>query len=158
VKLQNSQLVRCLESMDSSRKQHEDDARRYRSQFKKSEEESDTLRFRIGDIQKSFARMHGVHEDGELSGNGKDKATASVFLSEPEGEIDKLTEIAGIGEVLEELLHDLGIYHYRQIVAFGPGEIARINSELKEFKGRIEHDDWIGQASELHFKKYGDSE
>ena len=158
VKEQNSQLVRCLESMDNSRKQHEDDARRYRSQFKKSEEESDTLRFRIGDIQKNFARMHGVHEGGELSGNGKAKAAASVFLSEPEGEIDNLTEIAGIDDVLEKLLHDLGIYHYRQITAFGPGEIARINSELKESKGRIEHDDWIGQASELHFKKYGDSQ
>jgi predicted flap endonuclease-1-like 5' DNA nuclease len=33
--------------------------------------------------------------------------------------------------------------------------VARINSELKEFRGRIEHDDWIGQAKELHFKKYG---
>jgi predicted flap endonuclease-1-like 5' DNA nuclease len=29
---------------------------------------------------------------------------------------------------------------------------------LKECKGRMEQDDWIGQAKELHFKKYGKSE
>ena len=55
-------------------------------------------------------------------------------------------------------MHDLGVYQFRQIAAFGPAEIARINSELKEFKGRIEHDDWIGQAKELHFKKYSETE
>jgi NADH-quinone oxidoreductase subunit E len=76
-------------------------------------------------------------------------------LSKPEGEADDLTEIVGIGKVFEEMLHDLGIYHFRQIAAFAAEDIARINSELKEFKGRIEHDDWVGQAKELHFKKYG---
>ena len=57
--------------------------------------------------------------------------------------------------MFEKTLHDLGVYHYRQIAAFGTAEIARINSELKDFNGRIEHDDWIGQAKDLHFKKYG---
>jgi hypothetical protein len=33
--------------------------------------------------------------------------------------------------------------------------LARVNTELKEFKGRMEQDDWIGQARELHFRKYG---
>ena len=74
------------------------------------------------------------------------------------GESDDLTQIIGIGKVFERTLHDLGIYQFRQIAAFGPAEIARINSELKEFKGRIEHDDWIGQAKELHFKKYSESD
>jgi len=77
-------------------------------------------------------------------------------LAAPDGEPDDLTEIVGIGKVFEATLHDLGVYHYRQIAAFGPAEIAQINAELKEFKGRIEHDDWIGQAKELHFRKYED--
>ncbi len=158
LKEQNSQLLRCLESMDNSRKQHEDDARRYRSQYEQSEQESDTLRFRMGDIQKNWKERFGAKYEANESGNGKEKASLAFGLSEPDGQIDDLTKIFGIGEVLEKSLHDLGIYHYRQIAAFGPAEIARMNSKLKSLNGRIEHDDWISQARELHFNKYGNSE
>lgn len=162
LKQQNRELVQCLESMESSRKQYEEDARRYRNQAETSEKESDTLRFKIGDIQQNWQDMHRAQQEvKKKSGNGKDKAppapaSPAFGLSKPDGQVDDLTEIIGIGKVFEATLHELGIYHFRQIAAFGPAEIARINSELKEFKGRIEHDDWIGQARELHFKKYGD--
>jgi len=154
IKEQNRDLVHCLESMESSRKQHEIDARRYRNQYEQSEQESETLRFKIGDIEKNWAEMQQAK--AKKSANGKDKSPSAFGLSKPDGEIDDLTEIIGIGKIFEKTLHDLGVYHFRQIAAFGPVEIARINSELKEFKGRVEHDDWIGQAKDLHFKKYGD--
>jgi predicted flap endonuclease-1-like 5' DNA nuclease len=168
LKKQNAELAQCLKSMEASRKQYEADALRYRSQIEKSEKESDTLRFKIGDIQKNWEVMHQAQQEIQESGNGKAKApakapasanakAATLFgLKEPDGEKDDLTQIIGIGKVFERTLHDLGIFHFRQIASFGPAEIARINSELKEFKGRIEHDDWIGQAKELHFKKYGE--
>ena len=153
LKEQNRELVHCLESLEGSRKQYETDARRYRNQYKKSEQESETLRFKIGDIEKNWAEMHARQKEAS---NGKDEAASSFGLSKPAGEVDDLTEIIGIGKVFEKTLHDLGIYRFRQIATFGPAEIARINSELKDFKGRIEHDDWIGQAKDLHYKKYGD--
>ena len=158
LKEQNRELVQCLKSMENRCKQYEEDARRYRNQAQESEKESDTLRFKIGDIEKNFHEMHS-NKKKKKSGNGKAKVKVPTpfGLNKPEGEVDDLTEIIGIGKVFERTLHDLGIYHFRQIAAFGPAEIARINSELKEFKGRIEHDDWIGQAKDLHFKKYGDN-
>ena len=155
LKAQNRELAHCLKSMESSRKQHEDDALRYRTQYEQSEQESETLRFKIGDIEKNWQEMQRARAKAKESANGK-KKTSAFGLSEPEGEVDDLTEIIGIGKVFERTLHDLGIYHFRQIAAFGPVEIARINSELKEFKGRVEHDDWIGQAKDLHFRKYGE--
>jgi predicted flap endonuclease-1-like 5' DNA nuclease len=165
LKEQNRELVQCLKSMENRCKQYEEDARRYRNQAEESEKESDTLRFKMGDIEKSFHEMQSEQKTknkGKNSGNGKAEVkvnTPSPFgMSKPDGEVDDLTEIIGIGKVFEATLHELGIWHFRQIAAFGPAEIARINSELKEFKGRIEHDDWIGQAKELHFKKYGDKE
>ena len=162
LKDQNKELVQCLKSMESRCKQYEEDAGRYRNQYEESEKESDTLRFKMGDIEKNFHEIESKKKKNNSSGNGKAKVDVKVNtpppfgLSEPDGEQDDLTEIIGIGKVFERTLHDLGIYHFRQIAAFGPAEIARINSELKEFKGRIEHDDWIGQARELQFKKYGD--
>jgi predicted flap endonuclease-1-like 5' DNA nuclease len=158
LKVQNRELAHCLESMESSRKQYESDALRYRSQYEQAEKESETLRFKLGDIEKNWADMHRKDKDAKNGSSNNAAAPPPFGLEEPQGEPDDLTEIVGVGKVFEETLHSLGVYHYRQIAAFGPVEIARINSELKEFKGRIEHDDWIGQAKELHFKKYGDSD
>lgn len=155
LKEQNRELVHCLESMESSRKQYEEDARRYRVQYDKSEQESETLRLKLGDIEKHLAEMQKKNEEARKAVAGNGAAQAEFGPEDPPVEPDDLTEIHGIGKVLERTLHRLGIYYFRQIAAFGPGELARVNSQLKDFKGRIEHDDWIGQARELHFKKYG---
>jgi predicted flap endonuclease-1-like 5' DNA nuclease len=144
--------------MESSRKQHEDDARRYRDQYEKSEQQSETLRFKLGDIEKNWAELQRKEEESRVVEANNNSSTPSFCLDTPDGEIDDLTEIIGVGKVFAATLNRLGVFHFRQIAAFGAAELARVNSELKEFKGRIEHDDWIGQAKELHFRKYGDSE
>jgi len=156
LKAQNTELAQCLQSVESSRKQYEIDARRYRSQYDQSEQESDTLRLKLGDIEKNFAEMQRDHDNARVAVK-KHAAAASPAIGKPvpQGERDNLQEIIGVGKIFEATLHNLGIYQYRQIAAFGAADLARVNAELKEFKGRIEHDDWIGQAKELHFKKYG---
>ena len=68
---------------------------------------------------------------------------------------DNLQDIVGIGKVFEHALNELGIYTFAQIANFGITDIARVNAALKGSEGRMEADDWIGQAKELHFKKYG---
>ena len=70
--------------------------------------------------------------------------------------MDDLKEIVGIGKVFEHTLHELGIYTFEQIANFGPSDIARVNLALKENRGRMEQDDWIGQAKELYFKKHSE--
>ncbi len=158
LKEQNKDLTSCLQSMESSRKQHEDDARRYRDQYEKSEQQSETLRFKLGDIEKNWAELQRQEEESRVAEANNNSSTPSFGLGTPDGEIDDLTEIIGVGKVFAATLNRLGVFHFRQIAAFGVAELARVNSELKEFKGRIEHDDWIGQAKELHFRKYGDAE
>ncbi|MEO8244554.1 MAG: hypothetical protein ABI832_19845, partial [bacterium] len=59
---------------------------------------------------------------------------------------DKLTMIEGIGPAMEKLCHDLGIYHFDQIAAWGPNEIAWMDGNLKGFKGRVTRDKWVRQA------------
>jgi predicted flap endonuclease-1-like 5' DNA nuclease/outer membrane murein-binding lipoprotein Lpp len=154
LKIQNKELAHCLQSMETSRKQYEADAKRYRNQYEQAEKQSDTLRMKLGNIEESFIAMRET-EEVRSAGHGSSGTTPPFGLAEPDGEPDDLTEIVGIGKVFEQMLHELGVFHFRQIAAFGPVDVARINSELKEFRGRIEHDDWIGQAKELHFKKYG---
>ncbi len=158
LKVQNRELAQCLESMESSRKQYESDANRYRNQYEKSEKESETLRFKLGDIEKSWLEMQRKENEARIADPTLDAAPPPLGLNAPQGEPDDLTEIIGVGKVFEATLNDLGVYHFQQIAAFGPTEIARINTELKEFKGRIEHDDWIGQAKELYLRKIDDTD
>jgi len=70
------------------------------------------------------------------------------FMDGPNGEPDDLKKISGVGSKIEEQLHELGIYHFSQIMAFSSEEITAVDEKLN-FKGRIERDDWLGQAKEL---------
>ncbi|WP_394033785.1 hypothetical protein [Xanthobacter albus] len=70
-------------------------------------------------------------------------------LAAPEGGVaDDLKELKGIGPQNEQRLHALGIFHFRQIAAWTPDEAAWVGSYLA-FPGRIEREDWIGQARAL---------
>ena len=65
-----------------------------------------------------------------------------------DGGADDLKKISGVGPKLEATLNDLGFWHFDQIAKWTADEIAWVDSRLK-FKGRVERDDWIGQAAEL---------
>ncbi len=54
LKLNNRQLVQCVEALESSRKAHEADAQRYREKADQSEMLSDTLRLKLDDLEKNF--------------------------------------------------------------------------------------------------------
>ncbi|VAW17857.1 NADH-ubiquinone oxidoreductase chain E [hydrothermal vent metagenome] len=71
-----------------------------------------------------------------------------LFTSAPTDGADDLKRISGVGPKLEGVLNGLGIYRFDQIAAWTAEHIAWVDARLK-FKGRIERDDWIGQAKAL---------
>ncbi|CCH53018.1 hypothetical protein BN8_02075 [Fibrisoma limi BUZ 3] len=72
-----------------------------------------------------------------------------IGLASPSG-ADNLKLIVGIGPFLERKLNAAGIYTFRQIANFNQQDIDQINDIIEFFPGRIERDDWVGQAAELH--------
>jgi NADH-quinone oxidoreductase subunit E len=62
------------------------------------------------------------------------------------GTADDLKRIKGIGPKLEDLLNNLGYYHFDQIAAWTPEEIAWVDTNIEDFRGRATRDDWVGQA------------
>ena len=67
-------------------------------------------------------------------------------LEEPRGgKPDQLQRIGGIGPKNEKILHALGFFHFGQIAAWTPQQIAWIDDHLK-FNGRIGREEWIEQA------------
>lgn len=153
LKIQNRELAEVLKSMENSRKQYEEDANRYREHAGKSEQKSETLRIRLDEVEKNFMDME-KQQRAAISDARKSTAQATNGKRPAEQEKDDLKEIVGIGKVFEHTLHELGVFSFRQLANFGISDIARVNAELKEFRGRMEQDDWIGQAKDLLFKKY----
>lgn len=70
------------------------------------------------------------------------------LLEAAQGEADDLSKISGVGPKLVEKLNANGVFHFWQIAEWGPAEVAFMDDQLS-FKGRIDRDDWIGQAKEF---------
>ena len=69
-------------------------------------------------------------------------------LTAPRGAPDDLSNLTGVGPQVEKKLNDGGIYHYWQIAAMTPEDVARVDADLK-LNGRIERDGWVNQARTL---------
>lgn len=67
---------------------------------------------------------------------------------EKPAQVDDLKQISGVGPKIEGLLNSIGIYKWEQIAKFTAREREWVDGFLK-FKGRIERDDWVGQAKVL---------
>jgi predicted flap endonuclease-1-like 5' DNA nuclease len=62
-----------------------------------------------------------------------------------QGDADDLKRIRGIGVLIEKKLNSLGILSYEQVANWTGADIERI-SNILDFKGRIERENWIEQA------------
>jgi len=84
---------------------------------------------------------------------GKHLLDYNSFGIAAETEKNDLKMISGIGPFIEERLHALDIYTFRQISKFTALDIETINDAIEYFSGRIERDEWVSQAKELvHIK------
>ena len=72
-------------------------------------------------------------------------------------EPDDLTRIKGVAGVLEARLHELGITTFKEITTWTDEDMDRIDDHLG-FEGRIQRDDWQGQARRFHNEKYPDDQ
>ena len=66
-----------------------------------------------------------------------------------EGRADDLKLIKGVGPVIEAKLHEAGFFHFDQIAAWEPADVAWFEQNLEEFRGRVEREGWVEQAREL---------
>ncbi len=79
----------------------------------------------------------------------QEKDKKPILLNQArEGEKDNLQLIKGVGNVLEKVLNDMGIYHFDQIANWTEEEISWIDKSLA-FPGRIKRENWVEQAKIL---------
>lgn len=76
------------------------------------------------------------------------KAGAEAAPAAKSAADDDLTQLSGVGPVMAEKLQKAGVTSLAQIAGWSEDDIARIDEEV-ELKGRIQRDDWVGQARKL---------
>jgi small subunit ribosomal protein S2 len=70
------------------------------------------------------------------------------LLTAPRGAPDDMSKLTGVGPQLEKKLNEGGLWHYWQIAAMTPADVAKVDAELK-LNGRISRDGWVEQAKTL---------
>ena len=97
-------------------------------------------------LEEDFGEM-SPQERGERA-----KAKIGLLLGEkiPEANVsekDDLKKIEGIGPFIEMRLNDIGIFTFEQVSMLNEESISLITDAIQFFPGRIEKDDWVGQAA-----------
>jgi Fe-S oxidoreductase/predicted flap endonuclease-1-like 5' DNA nuclease len=95
--------------------------------------------------EQALAEARAKQEAEEEAARAAAEAEAATLAELP---TDDLTQIRGIGSSLDGILGDLGIRNFDQVASMSP-EYRQGLDDYLQFEGRIERDDWIGQAARL---------
>lgn len=89
------------------------------------------------------------------SGATKDARLGYLYQNRPSHK-DDLTEISGVGDTLQPKLNDIGVYQFKQVALWSQDNIDNFSEKLS-FNGRVEREQWVNQATDLHREKHGES-
>ncbi len=91
-------------------------------------------------------------DDTDLPEHATTDEKLGLIYTERPDDADDLTEIKGVGPVIVGKLNGFGVYTFKQISQWSPEVVSEFDG-LLSFKGRIDRDDWLTQATELHANK-----
>ncbi|MEM7694384.1 MAG: NADH-quinone oxidoreductase subunit NuoE [Pseudomonadota bacterium] len=94
--------------------------------------------------------------DGEAASRADAAGRRPKAVSRETVEADDLKRISGIGKVIEGTLHGLGIFTFDQIAAWDEANKEWVNAYLA-FKGRIDREKWVEQATDIVNERGGAS-
>ncbi len=112
------------------------------------------------DIEK-IAAIDGVSAEMVETEEWKEQATALNNFKKLLGNLgtanadqkDALTEITGIGEVLEKDLNEVGVYTYEQISKILVKDMEYLSAIIGVTRNKIESEEWVKQAKALAKKE-----
>jgi predicted flap endonuclease-1-like 5' DNA nuclease len=129
----------------------------------KTQSSADNNKFDVNEIETIFSEIKPeiikIIEKHKSSEQAVDKHISKSALNlesfgfKEQLDKDDLTKINGVSPFLEDKLNDLGIFSYAQISRFTENDIEKITHLIEYFPGRIERDNWVGQAKALENKK-----
>ncbi|MEO9865681.1 MAG: hypothetical protein ABJO29_06530 [Yoonia sp.] len=105
-------------------------------------------------VAEASAEMTGGSGDKDYDGDGviegeNEGAKPEMLTAARDGGADNLKEIKGVGPKMENMLNEMGVYHFDQVAGWSAQEVAWVDANLKGFKGRVSRDGWVDQAKIL---------
>ncbi len=94
------------------------------------------------------APTEATSAEGDASTELEAPAEAFELLTAPRGAPDDMSKLHGVGPQIVQKLNDAGVFHYWQLAAMTPEDVAKLDQQLK-LVGRIDRDGWVQQAREL---------
>lgn len=107
------------------------------------------------DFQAIATRLEDLNKNVQVLIESKHSKPSKSAASNVGGE-DDLQAISGLGPVLASKLNANGLMTYKQLAQLSDEEVERIEADVIHSSGRFDRENWIGQAKELHLKKYGE--
>lgn len=101
---------------------------------------------------KTRERSGTLSHDAKMS-LAEDKLNFKSLGRGDEKNKDDFQKITGIGPFIEEKLNTIGIFQYRQLASMTERDMDAITALIDFFPGRIQRDDWKGQAIALAKKE-----
>ena len=123
-----------------------------------SEEDRQALASRLVDAQSLLLELRSkldAQPEIALAAAPPEPERSASPTSQQEHLHDDLQKIRGIGPVLEQTLHEVGIYRYAQIAGWTRDDVKAMSERLPGFRNRIVRDRWTAAARRLHIAKYG---
>ncbi len=81
----------------------------------------------------------------DMSGLRSVRSEAYTSNNQPTGTPDDLKRVRGVGVLIEKKLISMGVTTYQQIANWSGSDIDRV-SQVLDFRGRIERENWVEQA------------
>jgi predicted flap endonuclease-1-like 5' DNA nuclease len=94
------------------------------------------------------AQMEEAAEETLPPPSDQPRRKPPVLSSPRDGAPDDLTLIEGVSALQQSTFYSIGVYHFDQIAAWTPENVAWVDHYLR-LRGRIEEEDWIEQATSL---------
>lgn len=98
------------------------------------------------DVKASNAAEKAASVDSKQDYKLDDKNRPEA-IERPEA-VDDLKLISGVGPKIEETLHELGVFTFKQVASWKKAEREWVDGYLS-FHGRIDREDWVKQAKAL---------
>jgi predicted flap endonuclease-1-like 5' DNA nuclease len=95
------------------------------------------------------AQLEPEAEEAPLPSPSDQPRRKPAVLSSPrDGAPDDLTLVEGVSALQQSTLYSIGVYHFDQIAAWTPENVAWVDHYLR-LRGRIDEEDWVEQAASL---------
>ena len=117
-----------------------------------AEGQNRTTEFKTATTEEAASQFAGELSEGTVR---QDPVYGILYVGKPDA-ADDLKLIKGVASVLEGKLNDIGVYRFKQVAVWTEPACKEFSKMMTSFKDRIYRDNWIAQAKQFHFDKYGE--